>query len=1510
MRTMMKFMVLVAILWILVIVDAASVDPEVSKAVEEAITSDEFVISMRNIRQLVSRRKKTETLFSLEFPGTHQKFSLQLDRDNKRVIANFKLHGESESRNFPLNNFTEDTALKTVLLSVRQSQPHAQLSLYIDCVSYGTIKTVKTFKDIYMNMRNPQILFYHERKYETDVDADTNIDDALLQNNCPTEIQAAQPATFRDSITADPYRGDIPSLSNDCSDLTCLDTPQGPKCGKCPAGYVGNGTHCKVTSRCSQNPCFQGVTCEDDENGGFRCGSCPRGFYGDGMICYNDLCALHPCYPGVACKNIENGYQCGSCPFGLTGDGRNCYQLCSYNSCAPGVSCENTPNGFKCSACPQGFTGNGINCRPLILPCDLKPCFRGVPCENTRDGGFICGPCPRNFTGNGVSCNEIFSKVLCPENACFQNVPCTMIDNIPRCGSCPVGYIGNGRNCEKKITCRDRPCHNNVECKDIPSGFKCGQCPAGYTGDGKTCEKIYTCDDQPCYPGVTCHNTANGPKCESCPEGYIGNGRSCVRTVTCKDQPCFPGVSCRDTKNGPQCGSCPPGYSGNGKNCSHIYSCQESPCFPGVLCTDTSEGPTCASCPAGFTGDGKKCVRFYSCQDLPCYPNVICTDTPRGPICGACPAGFTGNGIVCVKHYSCQDKPCFPGVQCTDTVEGPQCGLCPQGYKGNGKTCVWHYSCSYQPCYPGVKCSDTPEGPKCGPCPSNLVGDGQNCTKQITCVEEPCFPGVQCQDTAHGFVCGPCPTSMTGNGRYCKELKICGKANTCTPGTSCSEKFTHESGHKCEKICDDEEKCKEVNICDRNPCSPGTICLSINESPYYKCNQCPYGSISNGTTCSDVDECTVKPCFSKVRCINLIPGFRCDPCPPGFTGNMPEGIGVEYAVSNRQQCVDIDECSFNNGGCKGPCVNTPGSYYCQTCQTICGLQNITHNTVIRAAAITVTKVNQSESRFIFCPDGSQCNFNAECVKAEENNYKCKCREGWAGNGKECGRDTDLDGWPDNNLQCEENLCHQDNCIFIPNSGQEDKDNDGIGDKCDEDIDNDEIPNNLDNCIYVHNPDQKDSDRDGGDNVGDVCDNCPLIPNKDQKDTDKDGIGDACDNDLDNDGVANGKDNCVFIANSDQNDADQDGIGDACDNCPYISNINQEDRDNNGVGDTCDTNIDSDGDGKQDSTDNCPKHPNANQLDTDKDGIGDVCDDDIDGDGIENQFDNCPLRINPNQTDINRDGIGDICQGDYDGDDVINFLDNCPNNSKIFKTDFRTYQTVVLDPEGDSQIDPNWVILNQGAEIEQTMNSDPGLAVGYDAFGGVDFEGTFYVDTETDDDYIGFVFSYQSNSKFYAVMWKKNSQVYWQASPFRAYAEPGIHIKRVISATGPGQTLRNALWHTNDVDDQTKILWKDPKNIGWKEKVAYRWLLLHRPHIGLIRLRIFDGDNVISDSENIFDHTFRGGRLGVMCFSQEMIIWSRLIYRCNDKVPKLVYDELSQDLQKEVEIDDTVILSKN
>lgn len=62
--------------------------------------------------------------------------------------------------------------------------------------------------------------------------------------------------------------------------------------------------------------------------------------------------------------------------------------------------------------------------------------------------------------------------------------------------------------------------------------------------------------------------------------------------------------------------------------------------------------------------------------------------------------------------------------------------------------------------------------------------------------------------------------------------------------------------------------------------------------------------------------------------------------------------------------------------------------------------------------------------------------------------------------------------------------------------------------------------------------------------------------------------------------------------------------------------------------------------------------------------------------------------------ISEDNVGDACQGDRDKDNVIDIIDHCPENAEITLTDFRAYQTVVLDPEGDSQIDPNWVVLNQ------------------------------------------------------------------------------------------------------------------------------------------------------------------------------------------------------------------------
>lgn len=763
-------------------------------------------------------------------------------------------------------------------------------------------------------------------------------------------------------------------------------------------------------------------------------------------------------------------------------------------------------------------------------------------------------------------------------------------------------------------------------------------------------------------------------------------------------------------------------------------------------------------------------------------------------------------------------------------------------------------SCNYEsPCYPGVQCQDTSRGPICGSCPRGMTGDGRNCMKVTTCLDNPCFPGVRCEDHHHGYRCGKCPNGYHGNGERCERRR---------------------------------------NPCDSRPCYTEVECISTNYPPFFRCGSCPAGFTGNGTSCQDLNECELaRPCFPGVRCTNLRPGFRCESCPPGYTGSMFEGVGIEMIRNRKQICRDVNECEINNGGCDihSECINTEGSYRCGPCRN-------------GFVGNETTGCRPSQE---LCPDMSTiCDSNAYCVCISLNDYMCRCRVGWAGNGHYCALDTDSDGVPDKTLNCHDHSCRIDNCPLVPNSGQEDADNDGIGDACDEDADNDGILNSSDNCPWVHNPGQEDNDRDGSDGIGDLCDNCPFVNNPRQWDTDGDGIGDDCDDDIDNDNILNHVDNCPKIKNNDQIDTDNDGIGDKCDNCPYMPNPDQNDRDGDNVGDLCDNDNDRDLDGIQDDRDNCPNVANPGQGDIDRDRIGDACDDDIDGDMVKNLRDNCPFVYNPYQEDINKDGIGDLCWNDYDNDTVINYLDNCPNNSQIWATDFRKYVTINLDPSGDSQEDPSWIIRHNGAEIQQTLNSDPGFAIGPDVFAGVDFEGTFYVDDDNDDDYVGFVFSCQSNRRFYAVTWKKADQPYWETTPFRAIGDSGILLRLVDSETGPGVILRNSLWHNQDVPNQMKILWREPSKYGWRQRVPYRWQLLHRPHVGLIRFWLHQGNKLITDSGNIYDSTLQGGRLGVYCFSQERITWSDLLYTCKDSVPQEVWNDLPVDLKKQVIVENT------
>ncbi|XP_072182297.1 uncharacterized protein [Diadema setosum] len=802
-----------------------------------------------------------------------------------------------------------------------------------------------------------------------------------------------------------------------------------------------------------------------------------------------------------------------------------------------------------------------------------------------------------------------------------------------------------------------------------------------------------------------------------------------------------------------------------------------------------------------------------------------------------------------------------------------ECSECPIGW-----LCVDGYA-THCPTYTFATCNTTYCPEECTTCEAGTACfDGQRF---------PCGPGTFSRGYDTEF-CKSCAPGSYNNDSLQSECTCCDSGFSSTEGkTECApcqpSEFSLGDCSVCQP-CLSEADCPCLSFPD--PCTEGVTCVNTGGNGGYRCLDCPKGFTGTGDNCQDINECVeANPCFNTSACVNFEPGFECGACPLGYTGTTPHGIGLDYANNNQQVCEDIDECATDNGGCDDDveCTNTVGSYMCGTCPP-----GYVGNNVAGCSPGDYCILNLHD-----------CDSHAACTSTGAGTFTCECNDGYAGNGKFCGLDVDTDGHPSTSLECSDggnNECRRDNCETVPNSGQEDNDNDQIGDECDKDDDNDSIYDENDNCQYVANLDQADQDGDG---YGDACDVCPSTYDPDQIDTDGDGDGNECDTDDDGDGILDSApDNCPLFNSTDQTDTDGDGVGDVCDNCPDDSNSDQADSDQNGYGDACDVitgiNKDQDGDGVLDIDDNCLLTPNADQTDTDSDGTGDECDDDKDGDGVPNSSDNCPLYYNAGQADVDGNSIGDVCEADFDGDGVIDDDDNCPKSNRYHTTNFDPYFSVNLENSADQ---PLWYITDEGKEVQlvnATAYPSPVMLIGKDTLGPVDFRVTMYVNGNDGGNYMGLVFGYQSNRKFYLAKWRHanlNKDTYFAGIK-------GLQIMRVNSSTGPEATLANALWHSYTTTGETELLWHDPLMQGWQHETAYLWRLTFRPSLGLFRVVIKSADVTLTDTGDLYDSTFLGGRLGVFVYDQPDVVFSHMRYDCADR--------LNQALQFDG-VDDYVIL---
>ncbi|HEY0173454.1 MAG TPA: RHS repeat-associated core domain-containing protein [Pyrinomonadaceae bacterium] len=179
---------------------------------------------------------------------------------------------------------------------------------------------------------------------------------------------------------------------------------------------------------------------------------------------------------------------------------------------------------------------------------------------------------------------------------------------------------------------------------------------------------------------------------------------------------------------------------------------------------------------------------------------------------------------------------------------------------------------------------------------------------------------------------------------------------------------------------------------------------------------------------------------------------------------------------------------------------------------------------------------------------------------------------------------------------------------------------------------------------------------------------------------------------------------------------------------------------------------------------------------------------------------------------------------------------------------------------DNQPLANWAKDATNTVVTQTVNADPSFLLSDFNLSNAQMEGTWRVNTGTDDDFIGFVFGYQNAQHFYLFDWKQANQ----SDPL-GFAERGMSLKVFNADTALGG---RDFWPTAGNGTRVRTLYHN--TVPWADFTDYQFTLQFNP--GEIRIIVKRGATVLADF-TVNDATYTNGRFGFYNYSQEAVRYS-------------------------------------